>query len=393
MFHYIHTPRYPMQRRTALIRHLVLLALLPLACSLTQPSVEELMIAEMDDVKERPMELLGSRANDTKQPDYFEAQMAPGRSDVRRELQRERAMSSGVKTTADYFLRNWLNAQKQSDACLPELGGVERFSSPENPLHSQLAPGGKVFLVGDSVIGQICQLGSPGLCCSSARPCTRAPPFPRSRTSPQEIKLDELSEYKDRGWQHLFQFKLRDGSSATANTAYFVAPEVHDEKETVNRSVRLVTEFIAEKGTTADDVLVLGMIGTHYNHGLTVFQEFVTALIQRVVNPFPGRVVLLGYGPQHFAGAGHYSSSGAKECAPNQLPSDVDMPRNSFRSAIFLRSVWAHLAHSRSRLVDFNQMLSPLWNCHRSAGDCTHWKDPVISLQGQLILNALQKIK
>jgi len=382
-----------MQCRMALRRRLVLLALPPLTCSLAQPSVEELMRAEMDDVEERPMKLLGSRANATKQPDYPEAQMAPGMSGARGEKRRDSATSSGVKSTADYFLRNWMSSQKKSDACLPELNGVERFSSPENSMHRQLAPGGKVFLVGDSVIGQICQLGSPGLCCSSARPCANAPPFPRSHASTQEIQLDELPEYKDQGWQHLFQFKLRDGKSAAANTAYFVAPEVHDEKDTVNKSVRLVTGFLAEKGTTADDVLVLGMVGTHYNHGLTVFQEFVTALLQRVVNPFPGRVVLLGYGPQHFAGAGHYSSKGVKECAPNQLPSDVDMPRNSFRSAIFLRSVWAHLSHSKSRLVDFNQILSPLWNCHRSAGDCTHWKDPVISLQGQLILNALQKIK
>jgi len=382
-----------MQRRMALRRHLLLLALPPLACSLVQPSVEESMRAEMDDVEEGPMALLGSRNNGTKQPGYIEAQMAPEMSGSRRPARRDSASRPGDKTTADYFLRNWMNSQRKSEVCLPELNGAEKFSSPENPMHRQLAPGGKVFLVGDSVIGQICQLGSPGLCCSSARPCTDEPPFPRSHASTQEIKLDELPEYKDQGWQHLFQFKLRDGKSAAANTAYFVAPEVHDEKETVNKSVRLVTSFLAEKGATEDDVLVLGMVGTHYNHGLTVFQEFVTALMQRVVNPFPGRVVLLGYGPQHFAGGGHYSSKGVKECAPNQLPSDVDMPLNSFRSAIFLRSVWAHLAHGKSRLVDFNQILSPLWNCHRSTGDCTHWKDPVVSFQAQLILDALQKIK
>jgi len=378
-----------MQRKMALRGRLVLLALPPLACTLAQPSVEELMTAEMDD---GPMALLGSRANDTKQPGYFDARSAPGAREARGVVQRT-ARSSSVKPTADYFLRSWHNAQKQSAVCMPELGGVERFSSPENPMNRQLAPGGKVFLVGDSVIGQICQLGAPGLCCSSARPCTtKEPPFRRSHESAQEIKLDELPEYKDQGWQHLFQFKLRDDNSAAPNTAYFVAPEVHDEKETVNTSVRLVTSFLAEKGTTADDVLVLGLIGNHYNHGLTVFQEFVTALIQKVVNPFPGRVVLLGYSPQHFAGGGHFSSGGVKECAPNQLPSDVDMPRNSFRSAIFLRSVWAHLAHQKARLVDFSEMLSPLWNCHRNAGDCTHWKDTVITLQAQLILNALQKI-
>lgn len=303
-------------------------------------------------------------------------------------------MGSADRPTANYFLRSWIKRESSMDSCLPELNGLEEFASPTNALPGQLDPGGKVFLVGDSVIGQICQLGVPGLCCSSQRPCSGAQPFPDSRTSPHERQLDLYPEYEGRGWQHLFEFRLRDGDNqASGHTAYFVAPEVHDDPDTVGHSVSLVTHFLASKGTSAKDVLVLGMIGTHYNHGLEVFEKFVTHLVQEVANPFPGRVVMLGYGPQHFAGAGYYTRGGAKACAPNPPPGDVAVPRNSFRSAIFLRSVWAHLAHSRSRLVDFNQMLSPLWNCHRSAGDCTHWKDPVISLQGQLILNALQKIK
>lgn len=301
---------------------------------------------------------------------------------------------SADRPTANYFLRSWSKRQSGTDSCLPELGGLEEFASPNNGLPRQLDPGGKVFLVGDSVIGQICQLGAPGLCCSSQRPCSGAPPFPDSKTSPHERQLDLYPEYEGKGWQHLFEFQLRDKDHrASGHTAYVVAPEVHDDPDTVGHSVKLVTDFLASKGASAEDVLVLGMVGTHFNHGLEVFEKFVVHLVQEVANPFPGRVVLLGYGPQHFAGAGYYTRGGAKACSPNPLPGDVAVPRNSFRSAIFLRGVWAHLTHARSRLVDFNDLLSPLWSCHRTAGDCTHWADPVVSFQAQLILDALEKVQ
>lgn len=336
----------------------------------TPTVIEEMLESEMDEISKRPAAQLVSQG-------------------TRAMVQNHDAKG---RPTADYFMRNTISRAEEATTCLPELGGIESFAAPANTMPTQLSPSGKVFLVGDSVIGQICQLGSPGLCCSSQRPCSGPPAFTESVLSPWEIQLDRRIPYADKGWQHLFEFRLRSANNTAKNQAFFVAPEVHDDPGTVETSVNLVTNFLAEKGTTNEDLLVLGMVGTHYNHGLSVFNSFVNGLITKVVNPFPGRVVLLGYGPQHFAGAGHYTGMG-QACAPNPLPSDVEIPRNSFRSAIFLRNVWSHLTQPRSRLVDFSDMLAPLWACHRQAGDCTHWKDPVISLQAQLILNALEKIE
>jgi len=280
-----------------------------------------------------------------------------------------------------------------SECPLATMKGFENgMSNPANAIPEQMQAGGKLFLVGDSVIGQICQLGNPGLCCSPNRPCDGAPSY-ASADSPWEVALDQMAPYNTQGWQHLLQLKARAANNTAQNEVYFMAPEVHDEEESVPKSVALAVNFLREHGPSEKDVLVLGMLGNHYNHGLGAFNSYITGLIQQVVNPFPGRVILLGYSPQHFAGAGHYTAAtrGAG-CAPSPLPGEVDPPRNSFRSSIFLYNAWGQLTHTHARLVDYYEMLIPLWACHRAAGDCTHWHDNVITLQAQLILNALQAI-
>merc|ERR1719414_99214 len=287
--------------------------------------------------------------------------------------------------TANYFL-NAMQARTAQETCLTEAI-VDGFSSPANALSSQMQAGGKLFIVGDSMLMQVCMLGVPGLCCSNSRPCGGPAPYSNA-TSPWQVQLEEMSPYRGQGWKYLVQLNARSRSNTAINTAYIIAPEVHDEMETVNRSVQLVAGFMHEKGVSEKDVLVLGMIGNHYLHGLEPFDKFTSGLLRSVVNPFPGRVVILGPSPQHFSAPGH----SGQRCGPNPNPDEIDNPMNSFRSSIFLYNVWELLTNPRARLVDFDPILEPLWACHRDATDCTHWQDPIISIQAQLILNALEKI-
>jgi hypothetical protein len=293
---------------------------------------------------------------------------------------------SGV-TAADFY--QGLSKSQGADAsCLAGIGeeGGLQFGQPRKGLESHMSAGSRLFLIGDSVIGQLCALGSPGLCCSSDRPCAGAGPYSGGEW---EVTLHE----KDAGWQHHAKFKVRTADNRGWGDAYFLAPEVKEsDGDSIAAATGLLQKTLADAEPTAEDVLVLGMIGNHFNKHLSAFEAYVGLLMRDVVNVFPGRVVLLGYSPQHFAGTGTWDGE-TKPCTPLPLPGELAAPMNSLRKSIFLHETWKNLKNPRARIVDVYQLLISLWSCHRNHGDCTHWKDSVITLQAQLVLDALQRLR
>lgn len=304
----------------------------------------------------------------------------------------------GGRTTAAAFLQGIYEAKESEIACLPALTQElkrEGFGAPAVWVDSFMGPDSRLFLIGDSVIGQMCELGQPGLCCSPARPCQGAPPF---QGNEWVLTMDKMPEYSDRGWQHLRRFKVRTAGGGAFNDAYQVAPEVgkytktqKDVDERIVGAVSLIMKFLAQLTPNENDVMVLGMLGNHFNSRLDAFDTYMARLMTDVVNPFPGRVVVMGYSPQHFRGTGSYNGQ-KSACFPLAPPGDVSAPVNSFRNSLLMYNVWKNLDHPRSRVVDVYELLLPLWSCHRAMGDCTHWEDHVIALQAQLVVNALQKL-
>jgi len=198
---------------------------------------------------------------------------------------------------------------------------------------------------------------------------------------------------KQAGWQHHIKFKVRTADNRGLGDAYFLAPEVKEsDGDSITAATGLLQKTLADAQPTAEDVLVLGMIGNHFNKHLSAFEAYVGLLMRDIVNVFPGRVVLLGYSPQHFAGTGTWDGE-TKPCTPLPLPGELAAPMNSLRRSIFLHETWKNLNNPRARIVDVYQLLISLWSCHRNHGDCTHWKDSVITLQAQLVLDALQRLR
>lgn len=293
----------------------------------------------------------------------------------------------GSGVTMGDFLKELSQQKADDNTCLSGIGeeGKLQFGRPRKGLESYMSEEGRLFLVGDSVIGQLCALGNPGLCCSNTRPCVGSGPY---NGGAWEVVLHE----KDAGWQHHSKYRARSADNRGMAEAFLLAPQVHNDVDKIADSVRLLQGFFNQTQPTSKDVLILGMIGNHFNKFLSAFEKYVGLLMKGVVNTFPGRVVLLGYSPQHFAGTGHWEGE-ASACTPPPEPGEIATPMNSIRKSIYLYEVWKYMKHPQARIVDLYQMLIPLWSCHRNFGDCTHWKDSVISLQAQLVLDALERIK
>jgi len=274
---------------------------------------------------------------------------------------------------------------------------------PEIWLEKQMKPGSRLITVGDSVIGQMHALGKPGFSCSDARPCQGAAPFSVGGNASWQVELDKTDErYIGKGWQHLKRYMVRSAQGEMSQVeGWEVSPSVHSghpagAKEAGEATALLQAFLQDEMKVTADDVMVIGLLGNHFNDGeLPAFEAYAELLMRDVVSVFPGRVVVLGTSPQHFrsqSGAYDASQRTAPGCAPNPTPSEASGGNNKHRSFIWGYSVWRHMKSERARFVDMYEMLLPLWRCHRNEQDCTHWSDAVISIQVQLVLEALKKI-
>jgi hypothetical protein len=307
------------------------------------------------------------------------------------------------KGTAGAYLRQRFEEETREERCLASLSeqalrhGFE--VDPQIWVDRQMRPGSRLFAIGDSVIGQLHALGRPGLSCSGARPCEGSPPFQAGANASWEVELDKTDErYKGKGWQHLKRYMVRSSRGAASQVeGWEVSPAVQSGASgaAIEESVALLRDFLRlEARPSADDVMLIGLLGNHFNSDLAAFGRYAELLMRDVVTPFPGRVVVLGSSPQHFRSqTGAFDTSQRQTgCGPNPSPSDANGGNNKYRSYIWGYNVWQHMRNRRARFVDMYDLLHPLWRCHRNEQDCTHWTDAVISIQVQLVLEALQKI-
>ncbi|CAK0911908.1 unnamed protein product [Prorocentrum cordatum] len=205
-----------------------------------------------------------------------------------------------------------------------------------------------------------------------------------------------------KGWHHLTHYMLRSSDGGLSEVeGWVVAPAVGNNVSAVESAIALLRGWLEQDAEpTKDDVMLIGLLGNHFGGdggGLTAWDKYAELLMKDVVTPFVGRVVMLGTSPQHFK-VGHRDYDASLEqtdCAPNPHPSDVDGTSQETamrRSDIWGYNVWHHMKSTRARFVDTQEFLRPLWRCHRNPKDCTHWQDPVVSIQVGMFLEALQKI-
>jgi hypothetical protein len=306
--------------------------------------------------------------------------------------------------TVEAFMRRRAGEELGEQYCLPELDAQVRklgFSvDPQRWVDKQMKPGSRLFAIGDSVMTQALALGRPALSCTFAQPCEGAPPFLVGGTSAWQEDLDLTdNRYTNRGWQHLTHYMLRSSEGGVSEVEGWVAaPGDHDNISAVENAVALLQEWLEQDAKpTTDDVMLIGLIGNHFNGNLTAWDKYAELLMKDVVTPFAGRVVMLGTSPQHFKirHRDYDTSLEQTNCAPNLPPSDMagtSQETVKRRSDIWGYNIWHHMKNTRARFVDTQEFLRPLWRCHRSPKDCTHWQDPVISIQIGMFLEALQKV-
>ncbi|CAK0794504.1 unnamed protein product, partial [Prorocentrum cordatum] len=320
---------------------------------------------------------------------------------------REQPARDDPPRTAGSYLRRLAEQEAGQVGCLTsslsQQVTKEGFEvDPEIWVERQMKPGSRLITVGDSVVGQMHALGKPGFSCSDARPCRGTAPFKVGVNVSWQVELDKTDErYVGKGWQHLKRYWVRSARGEMSQVeGWEVAPAVSGHPagaQEAEEAAALLQRFLRDDlKVTADDVMVIGLLGNHFNDGdLPAFERYAELLMRDVVTEFPGRVVVLGTSPQHFrTQTGAYNvSQGATGCAPIPLPSDASGGNNKNRNAIWGHSVWRHMKSKRARFVDMYEMLLPLWRCHRNELDCTHWSDAVISIQVELVLEALKKIE
>ena len=289
----------------------------------------------------------------------------------------------------------------------------------------------QVYLIGDSVIDQLCILGRPGLCCNSRVPCKNNENGELIEgRDPNNLhnyyKELNASEYGslEKDWQHLTQFIGRGGGEESYHPPVFqLAAWVGKEEHPVNASVSLLVNTLVRLSASSstdnhsnvpslmqankDDILIAGLMGNHHRpQEMTEWEIFCAQLMSRVINQFPGRVVLISANPQHFRGDGTYirRSKTKSSCGPFVPPLDSgSVATVEARQAIWDYSIYKYLNHSQTRVLDVGEVLSRFWMCHRTpvakiggtAGqmDCTHWNDQVYSLLAGMVLEALESFE
>lgn len=293
-------------------------------------------------------------------------------------------------TPAEYLAA--VQEEQRGEACLSALDEAAQksgFEMPQKWLNSFTGETGKLYIMGDGLVDELCSRGKPGLCCSSSHPCDGKPPYGHGKR--WQKALEETPKHLAKGWQSLTEYKMRSRKNKATGTAYVMIPAVGEADE-VPASIFLLKKFLKESHAAPEDVLVLGMLGGQFDseQRWPVLEKYTWRLMLDVVNNFPGRVVLLSASPRHFDRAD--PSTG---CRPSPYPG-ADLPDDETKHAIYVYNVWKHIANRRSWFVDVFDMLRPLWHCHREgpakADRCTRWSDAVISLQVHLVLRALEKI-
>jgi len=277
-----------------------------------------------------------------------------------------------------------------------------KFQPPTKQLGDFItSSSGKVFLIGDSLIRQTCILGSPGLCCNWVHEYGKCPRVnasaPESSSAAYQVRINaEDYESNESDWRNLYETVGR----GTLHNPRVI--QLEPEWDSVKDPSLPISSFFVSNPPGPNDILIAGLMGNHFKYNKIKeknminekWDKFSRNLITNVVNPFPGRVVLMNYSPQHFAGNdGSYSSAtGEKVCGPNKHFTASEPPPVELRNSIWDYNVNKWLEHSQTAVIDAFHTLYPLWMCHRTINDCTHWNDSVYSLLAGLVSEGLASI-
>ena len=200
-----------------------------------------------------------------------------------------------------------------------------------------------MFFVGDSLVGQLCLLGTVALCTNRTLLST------------------------NRTWQHLEQHVART-AGGTAIPAYQVSPAVCSNCSNVNAAIA-ARRFIRPRATPRS-VLVVGMLGAHFKYDRDL-HLYLQTLASELVVPFPGQTLKIGPVYQHFRTSMNTYRDGAT-CAA-ATPGGV--ARIASREADFVATMGPDS-------VSVSNLTRDAHKCHRKVApgrqaDCTHYVNSV----------------
>jgi len=249
----------------------------------------------------------------------------------------------------------------------------------------------RVFLVGDSIMGQLGLLGKPGLCCNSRVLCDDdVQPFGDRHVLDSYRRNINTTEYgvNTSAWQHAWEMIGR-GPPGRHPQVIYLAPLKSNQP---SKPIATIMEH-PDMTPGKDDILIMGLLGNHFgSKDIADLESFTKDLIVNVVNKFPGRVAILGASPQHFKGDGSYRAAKEKKCGPVNFNVTRGPNLVELRNVLWSYTLRKHLAHDRTTEVDVYRLLYPLWMCHRAPTDCTHWNDGVYNLLTTTVLKALASL-
>lgn len=286
--------------------------------------------------------------------------------------------------------------------CIAGFQRKDTFADRKLLLGDLVPAGGQVYAVGDSVIGQLLYEKN-GLACSHLNWCAGG-------SSSALNKMPSMLQHKanSNDWQHLSHMWARckqyTACKANRTSVWWLAPRAPGDATANERekAARLVGNFIRShtaggKNGTAKDLLLIGLLGNHFHepHMRPAWEVVATTLMRDVVASFVGRVVVLGYSPQHFSMSGGYvPNSGVRSCGPTPLL------YTSFRASIWAHAFWLHVdSHKKApasnvAFLDTTTFLQPLWACHHDVKadkpvDCTHWSPAIYAILSEMVLFTL----
>lgn len=237
-------------------------------------------------------------------------------------------------------------------------------------LVTSMIPRTRIFLVGDSLIGQLCR---------DSKFC--------SRKSDGTLDMVDLkpNHTHPSNWSYLRAHKLRG------------VPEIniyHFGQYGGNVYVFEKEIYWTYKPREFDLLVVL--FGAHF-HTKRTLEEFVLKSYQRLAVPFPGRVLWLEPFPQHFS-KGIYDKS-VEDTTPHIdcYPMSSERNQSQFWKVETIRSIVNET--QRITLVPTYDLLASFHNCHKEVRflqkngnrDCTHYNNIAYSHVWRQISYALLK--
>lgn len=224
----------------------------------------------------------------------------------------------------------------------------------------------RIFLVGDSIVGQICR---EVLCVPGA-----------------QLDIQPRIVVPNNTWYLLREHavKLSQGEISKAYHLAYFRLNVSIFREEIYQGFR----------PTPLDIMVI-LVGTHSNK-VEYFKTYIKSLYEDVALPFPGRVFWIEPLPQHFK-TGRYieKPKPLTDCFPWTQASNL----TQFWRKETVNTVVQETANIK--IIRAYDKLAPLWNCHKLVPankeldfrDCTHYLPEVYASIIQALTKAIKQHK